>query len=99
MILCCFISTSENVKVNGFGFFVMLIYPGAYVDLSSDHLAKISPFRQLRIYCAGAWHNIVLALFCMILVKNLSTLLWPLYIAGGSVAVMNINSVGCNHIH
>ena len=77
----------------------MLIYPGAYVDLSSDHLTQISPFRQLKIYCAGAWHNIVLALFCIILVKNLSILLWPLYVVGGSVAVMNVHSVGCNCVY
>ncbi|RDD45892.1 Membrane-bound transcription factor site-2 protease [Trichoplax sp. H2] len=82
----------ENVKVNGFGLFVMLIYPGAYVDLSSDHLSQISPYRQLKIYCAGAWHNIVLALLCIVLVKNLSIVLWPFYVTGGSIAVLNVFS-------
>lgn len=38
----------EQVRVNGFGIFIMFIFPGAYVDLCSDHLMIISPLRQLR---------------------------------------------------
>jgi hypothetical protein len=39
----------EQVRVNGFGVFLMFIFPGAYVDLCSDHLLIISPIRQLRL--------------------------------------------------
>ena len=28
----------EQVRVNGFGLFMMFMYPGAYVDLSTEHL-------------------------------------------------------------
>ena len=61
-------ASREQVRVNGFGIFLMFIFPGAYVDLCSDHLMILSPLRQLRIFCAGVWHNLILvfmALACL----------------------------------
>ena len=55
----------KQVRVNGFGIFIMFIFPGAYVDLCSDHLKIISPIRQLRIFCAGVWHNIVIVIIAV----------------------------------
>jgi S2P endopeptidase len=43
-------ASREQVRVNGFGIFVTFIFPGAFVDLCSDHLLVISPLRQLRIF-------------------------------------------------
>lgn len=43
----------EQVRVNGFGLFVFVVYPGAFVDLFTSHLNLISPTQQLRIFCAG----------------------------------------------
>ncbi|XP_072018604.1 membrane-bound transcription factor site-2 protease-like [Amphiura filiformis] len=34
----------EQVRVNGFGIFLMVVYPGAFVDLHTDHLR---PYQQL----------------------------------------------------
>ena len=34
----CIFFYREQVRVNGFGLFVMAIYPGAFVDLYTDHL-------------------------------------------------------------
>ena len=62
-------ASREQVRVNGFGIFVMFIFPGAYVDLCSDHLKIISPMSQLRIFCAGVWHNIVLVLVAALLIE------------------------------
>ncbi|XP_005730566.1 membrane-bound transcription factor site-2 protease [Pundamilia nyererei] len=42
----------EQVRVNGFGMFVFVVYPGAFVDLFTTHLNLISPAQQLRIFCA-----------------------------------------------
>lgn len=41
------------MRVNGFGMFVFVVYPGAFVDLFTTHLNLISPTQQLRIFCAG----------------------------------------------
>ena len=43
-------ASREQVRVNGFGVFVTFIFPGAFVDLCTDHLSVISPLRQLRIF-------------------------------------------------
>eukprot|EP00112_Aurelia_sp_Birch-Aquarium-sp1_P005775 Seg1654.8 transcript_id=Seg1654.8/GoldUCD/mRNA.D3Y31 product="Membrane-bound transcription factor site-2 protease" protein_id=Seg1654.8/GoldUCD/D3Y31 len=49
----------------GFGWFVMPIFCGAYVELQTDHLQVVSAIRQLRIFCAGVWHNCVSALMAV----------------------------------
>jgi len=41
-------SNSEQVRVNGCGYFLFIIYPGAYVDLNSEQVQMISAYRQLR---------------------------------------------------
>ncbi|TMS09244.1 Membrane-bound transcription factor site-2 protease [Larimichthys crocea] len=56
----CKYTKGEQVRVNGFGIFVFVLYPGAFVDLFTTHLNIISPTQQLRIFCAGVWHNFVL---------------------------------------
>ena len=85
-----FAASLEQVRVNGFGIFVMFLYPGAFVDLHSDHLAVISPKRQLRIYCAGVWHNVILVLFSILLLWALPLLLAPLYTTGVGAYVTSV---------
>ncbi|XP_071801549.1 membrane-bound transcription factor site-2 protease-like isoform X2 [Asterias amurensis] len=80
----------EQVRVNGFGMFIMAIYPGAFVDLHSDHLQAISPARQLRIYCAGIWHNLVLVALGIFVFYALPYLLSPLYITGAGVIITDV---------
>ncbi|XP_031569993.1 membrane-bound transcription factor site-2 protease-like [Actinia tenebrosa] len=80
----------EQVRVNGFGLFFMAIYPGAYVDLHTDHLKLVSSLRQLRIYCAGVWHNIVLALLGLLLLWLLPYIIVPLYMTGQGAVVKQV---------
>ncbi|XP_068698090.1 membrane-bound transcription factor site-2 protease-like isoform X2 [Montipora foliosa] len=80
----------EQVRVNGFGMFFMLIYPGAFVDLYTEHLTVISPLRQLRIYCAGVWHNAVLVLVGLLLIWCLPYLLVPFYVTGQGAVVFSV---------
>ena len=80
----------EQVRVNGFGIFFMVIYPGAFVDLYTEHLAVISPIRQLRIYCAGVWHNFILALVALFLLWILPSVLSFFYVSGRGAVVLDI---------
>ena len=91
LISCSF--NREQVRVNGFGMFFMLIYPGAFVDLYTEHLTVISPLRQLRIYCAGVWHNAVLVLVGMLLIWCLPYLLVPFYVTGQGAVVFSLLKV------
>ena len=37
-----------------------ILYPGAFVDISPRALAAMTPLQQLKVICAGVWHNAVL---------------------------------------
>ena len=85
-------ASTEHVRVNGFGMFMLFLYPGAFVDLHSDHLSVISPRRQLRIYCAGVWHNVILVLCALGVLWLLPIALTPLYTTGSGVTVTFVPS-------
>ncbi|XP_068437337.1 membrane-bound transcription factor site-2 protease [Clinocottus analis] len=80
----------EQVRVNGFGIFVFVVYPGAFVDLFTTHLSIISPTQQLRIFCAGVWHNFVLCVAALLLLFLLPLLLFPVYSTGGGALVTEV---------
>jgi len=84
-------ATSEQVKVNGFGIFMLFLYPGAFVDLHSDQLTVISPRKQLKIYCAGVWHNFILVLAALALMWSLPYLLAPFYSTGLGAVVTYVD--------
>ena len=62
----------SRVRVEASGSFVTILYPGAYVELNSGQLETAAPLAQLRIYCAGVWHNAWIALvsFVMLLMMG-----------------------------
>ncbi|KAM9333047.1 LOW QUALITY PROTEIN: membrane-bound transcription factor site-2 protease [Pholidichthys leucotaenia] len=80
----------EQVRVNGFGIFVFVVYPGAFVDLFTTHLNLISPTQQLRIFCAGVWHNFVLCLAALAFLVLLPLLLFPMYSTGAGALVTEV---------
>ncbi|XP_075903471.1 membrane-bound transcription factor site-2 protease [Nelusetta ayraudi] len=77
----------EQVRVNGFGMFVFVVYPGAFVDLFTTHLNLISPVQQLRIFCAGVWHNFVLCVAALALLFLMPFFLFPMYSTGNGALV------------
>ncbi|XP_067675521.1 membrane-bound transcription factor site-2 protease-like [Haliotis asinina] len=80
----------EQVRVNGFGVFLLLMYPGAYVDLSTEHIQVISPLRQLRVYCAGVWHNFIIVIVALFVLMLMPHTLMPFYTLGKAVAVTSV---------
>ena len=84
-------ATTEQVRVNGFGIFVLFLYPGAFVDLHSDHLAVISSKRQLKIYCAGVWHNVILVVCALGLIWVMPYVMAPLYTTGLGAVVTSVH--------
>lgn len=81
------------MHVNGFGLFLFILYPGAFVDLSPDHIHTVSPLRQLRIYCAGVWHNFIIVIFGALLLGMLPVCVLPLYKVNQGVMVTNVVQV------
>lgn len=84
----------ENVRINSFGVFILFLYPGAFVELHTDHLEVISPLRKLRIFTAGVWHNVVLALVGYLGLCSIPYMVLPLFHLESGVAVTWIDEVG-----
>ena len=80
-------ANANNIRVNGFGLFVAFIYPGAFVDLNSDSLQSARPWHQLKVYCAGVWHNVVIVLVAVVYLHFSTYALFPLYSTGGGAVV------------
>nr|CAB3263676.1 membrane-bound transcription factor site-2 protease [Phallusia mammillata] len=81
-------AASEGVKMNGFGMFMFVIYPGAFVDLNSEDLNKANTKKQLRIYCAGVWHNFAICIIACALILLLPFILTPVYAQKGQGVVV-----------
>ncbi|KAJ1117384.1 hypothetical protein NDU88_005584 [Pleurodeles waltl] len=80
----------EQVRLNGFGIFIFVVYPGAFVDLFTTHLQLVSPVQQLRIFCAGVWHNFILGLAGLLVLFPLPALLFPFYYTGVGALVTEV---------
>ncbi|NXJ46916.1 MBTP2 protease, partial [Spizaetus tyrannus] len=80
----------EQVRFNGFGIFIFIVYPGAFVDLFTTHLQLISPVQQLRIFCAGVWHNFVLGVASFMGLFLLPAILFPFYYTGVGALVTEV---------
>lgn len=65
--------------------------PAAYVQL--EQLELLPAIKQLRILCAGVWHNIVLAIVAAVAVSLLPWILYPFYDYGTGVQVQDISKV------
>jgi len=83
----------ERVQVKGFGVFLLILYPGAFVDIATDQLLSLSAWQQLRIFCAGVWHNFVIAVIALVVLLCLPTLLAPFYVTGQTVLVTALTEV------
>lgn len=54
-------AAAEGVHVSGAGASLILLLPAAFVELDTADLAALPRSGMLRVACAGAWHNLVLA--------------------------------------
>ncbi|KAI9490393.1 hypothetical protein BDB00DRAFT_837673 [Zychaea mexicana] len=85
----------QRVPIRSAGIFVYYIYPGAFVNISDHALHLIAPFRQLKIICAGVWHNIILYMWALIMLSGglkmiLLLLGWQSLEGSGGVSVVNV---------
>ncbi|ORX54473.1 hypothetical protein DM01DRAFT_1335618 [Hesseltinella vesiculosa] len=90
-------SFAEQVQIQSCGLFFIYIYPGAFVNVPDQYLQLLSPFRQLKIVCAGVWHNLVLYLWTLVLLQGGLKLLlecagWQSLEGNGGVSVVKVRS-------
>ena len=84
----------QDVKLLGYGLFVIFVIPAAFVDLSTAELSSLAPSDQLKVYTAGVWHNIALSSIAYGLILSYPYLLLPSYhhLEGVLVADLKWNS-------
>ncbi|KAL1131670.1 hypothetical protein AAG570_011283 [Ranatra chinensis] len=75
----------EGVHVIGVSITLFFILPVAMTHL--EGLDVLSPMKQLRVLCAGVWHNIFLALVAATLAPLVPWILYPFYDFGTGVQV------------
>jgi S2P endopeptidase len=85
------------VPIQSCGVFIYYIYPGAFVNVPDQYLLLLSPFRQLKIICAGIWHNLILYGFTLVLLGGglkamLETGGWQSLEGNGGVSVVQVRS-------
>ncbi|KAG9285041.1 hypothetical protein G9A89_009851 [Geosiphon pyriformis] len=62
-------ASNESVLIKNTGVFLYILYPGAFVNLDMERLVSLPCVRQLRILCAGVWHNAVLYIIGVLLMS------------------------------
>uniref|UniRef100_A0AC35F688 Membrane-bound transcription factor site-2 protease n=1 Tax=Panagrolaimus sp. PS1159 TaxID=55785 RepID=A0AC35F688_9BILA len=82
-----FAAINANVRVTGFGIFIYGIYPGAFTEIDTDELERATSAQKLRIYSAGIWHNLILALLGYFVYIFIPFLCLPLFHTGAGVLV------------
>ena len=83
-----------DVRVEGVGLAVFAIIPVAFVELATDSFSRADVTQRLGIVCAGVWHNIVLSLFCGLLLVAHPVLLLPVCAFGSGAAVTSLSPDG-----
>ncbi|CAG8662120.1 5735_t:CDS:2, partial [Cetraspora pellucida] len=88
-------AANERLNIKSTGIFLYILYPGAFVEFDLNELKELAPLRQLRIICAGVWHNAVLFLLGTLILSSgiLSTFMgcttWRL-VDGFGVSVVSV---------
>nr|SVE85575.1 EOG090X08FA [Daphnia pulicaria] len=92
-------AVSDQVPLVSIGLILWLIIPAAFVELPTSNVVGLSPWKQLKIYCAGVWHNIVLSAMAFAVLMMLPILLIPLFQSGAGVSVVNLNAYSTDGHH
>lgn len=81
----------HNAQIEGIGGFVAVALPGAYVRLIG--VEDMLPLAQLRVYCAGAWHNVMSAGIALVAVLTLPSLMSAFYATGRGALVVSVPEI------
>ena len=80
-------ANNASIPVKAAGFFLVLILPGAFVEPDEDKLNKASLSAKLRVYAAGSFANLGLAVIGLLLITPVifSAVISPFYAPSSGV--------------
>ncbi|CAH1756094.1 2253_t:CDS:10 [Entrophospora sp. SA101] len=82
---------NESLHIKSTGIFLYVLYPGAFVNLPLRTIKTLSPIRQLRIICAGVWHNAIIFLLGTLLLN-----IGVIKILSSATAWKSVDGIGVN---
>jgi len=81
----------EHLRIQRAGFFVHWGIPGAFVQVE-DAILFQSVRAQLRVHCAGVWHNLILAFAVWLLTFSVAPWFWGFVLdRGAGVTVLTVH--------
>ena len=83
-------AVEADVRVLGFGVMILFALPAAHVDLPTDQLLALRKSRQLRVFAAGVWHNLVLAVLAYLALYSVPCISSPFFLHGEGIAVASV---------
>ncbi|GAB6033205.1 Regulator of sigma-E protease RseP [Chamberlinius hualienensis] len=84
-------AVQEDVHLFECGLMVVGVLPAAFVHFSTEQLQTLHPWRQLKVYSAGIWHNVVLVIVAVFILL-VSPFLFSLgYTQGEGIVVQDVD--------
>lgn len=80
-------AVKEDVQILNLGVNMFFILPVAYVNLNSENLRSIDPWKRLKVLTAGIWHNLLLSLVCYLTYLSLPMIFNFAFNTGNGVAI------------
>jgi len=87
---------AEKVNIKSFGVLLFFILPGAFVDPDEKQIKKLSTIKQLRIFAAGSFGNIIVAGIFLLLIFGYNFLIDSMMTAEGVVFQKTIVNTGAS---
>ncbi|MCD6589720.1 site-2 protease family protein [Candidatus Woesearchaeota archaeon] len=100
------VARSHGLKAKSTGIALIGPLPAAFVELDEKRIERLKPIKQIDIFAAGPWSNIILAVIAFLFVFGITTALSPLMPPTGFTIIgidnnspaMNANiSIGDNY--
>ena len=72
---------------------IVILIPAAFVQLPTEVFEGLSPRNQLKVVCAGVWHNLVLVLVSASLILSAPVILFPFYSSTDGIVIARMGNV------
>jgi membrane-associated protease RseP (regulator of RpoE activity) len=89
---------AEKVNIKSFGVLLFFILPGAFVDPDEKQIKKLSTIKQLRIFAAGSFGNLIVAGIFLLLIFGYNFLIDSLMSTEGVVFEKTIENTGASEV-
>eukprot|EP01094_Clydonella_sp_ATCC50884_P016255 TRINITY_DN2702_c0_g2_i1.p1 TRINITY_DN2702_c0_g2~~TRINITY_DN2702_c0_g2_i1.p1 ORF type:complete len:487 (+),score=123.08 TRINITY_DN2702_c0_g2_i1:343-1803(+) len=93
-----FAAALHHQPIQSVGTFLFFLYPGAYVSFEGD-FEDLEAFKKLQIYCAGVYHNLVLAAFALLYFYAIAVFALPLYSTTEGVVIRSVDEGFADRLH